>query len=298
MRSYSRVLGTAQMPRSGRKYIQVPVLPSSATMPLDQCLGTATDAPSIPVPVDQTGLPRRNGQASPDPLHAADLALRTAETHLHLALREVQTLKRHNRNLLGALADAAARAVELQHDSQHDELTGLPNRRLLDAQLQPGDAGAFSAQRRFALLFIDLDDFKHVNDCHGHVVGDGLLVTVSQRIRSCLRAEDMACRFGGDEFVVLIADVEDQATIAGIAEKVRRHLDGDHLVAGRPIHLRASVGFARYPRDGEDIQTLLSIADEAMYRDKPSSLPVETEDDGTPYDFDADETPPDRRPLW
>lgn len=306
---HAPVFGSVQTHPKRRAHARVTAfgLVTPMSTPSEPAPQTApTDAPAT---ADHTGPAHHNGNASHDPLHSADLALRTAETHLHLALREVETLKRHNRSLLGALADAAARGVELQHAAYHDELTGLPNRRLLDAQLQPGEVGAFSAQRRFAVVFIDLDGFKRVNDRHGHAVGDRLLVTVSHRIRSCLRAEDLACRFGGDEFVVLIAGVEDQATIAGIADKIRRHLDSDYPVAGHQIHMRASVGYARYPRDGEDIQTLLNSADASMYRDKPAPLAaVKTNGSkvpvadpwgaGTPYESDPDETPPDRRPLW
>jgi diguanylate cyclase (GGDEF)-like protein len=119
-----------------------------------------------------------------------------------------------------------------------------------------------------ALLFIDLDGFKIVNDRFGHTVADRLLSAVGARIAASVRAEDLACRYGGDEFIALLADVDDAAVASNVSEKIRKHIGESYSIDGVEIHITASIGLALYPADGQRYDALLNRADAAMYRDK------------------------------
>ena len=158
----------------------------------------------------------------------------------------------------------------LRHRSLHDPLTGLPNRRLylkqLDEALQR--AGQDHRARHVAVAFLDLDNFKYINDSLGHHVGDALLVGVSDRLAATLRPEDLTARFGGDEFALLCVDVEDEAAALAIGERINQGLEAPFSVGGNELHVSASVGVA-LARPGEDNgDSLLRDADAAMYAAK------------------------------
>ena len=203
--------------------------------------------------------------ASPD---AALTGLAIAEKRLIAALRENERLKLNNEHLMRALEGASRQAVAAQRVAHHDRLTGLPNRLLLIKRLQLAIRHAAERHRQLGLLFIDLDGFKNVNDRYGHLVADRLLTAVGARIAAGVRAEDIACRYGGDEFIALISDLEDAAIVGGIAEKIRKHIDESYSIDGMEIHIGASIGLAVYPGDGERYDVLLQHADASMYRDK------------------------------
>ena len=135
--------------------------------------------------------------------------LAIAEKRLISALHENDSLRIRNRKLMHALDGAARLAVAAQRVAHHDRLTGLPNRQLLIKRLQLAIRNAAERNRQLALLFIDLDGFKIVNDRFGHALADRLLSGVAARISSCVRADDVACRYGGDEFVVLLTNLDD-----------------------------------------------------------------------------------------
>ena len=163
------------------------------------------------------------------------------------------------------------RAVEqARHQAEHDALTGLPNRTLFMDRLEQALAGVARQHRQFALMFIDLDHFKAVNDNHGHEVGDAVLQEVAHRLRRCVRRVDTVSRLGGDEFVVLLADIGgvDQAAhvAATILQSVARPIEAE---VG-PLSLSVSIGIAICPSDGDDPKTLLRHADVAMYHAKES----------------------------
>lgn len=207
---------------------------------------------------------RRASDSAQDDL----LTLTAIEEKLRTARRENECLKARNQRLARALADAAQRGTAAHHLAHHDVLTGLPNRLLLMQRLQDSIAEAFERQRQLALLFIDLDRFKGVNDRLGHIVGDKLLTIVASRILATIRAKDIACRYGGDEFVVLLSDIGDAAAVGSIAEKIRERIDGCYGIDGNEVHISASVGFALYPAHGDHCDALLSYADASMYRSK------------------------------
>jgi diguanylate cyclase (GGDEF)-like protein/PAS domain S-box-containing protein len=157
----------------------------------------------------------------------------------------------------------------LRHQALHDLLTGLPNRHLLLDRL--GHALARTGRRggrRVAVLFMDLDDFKIVNDSLGHEMGDGLLVAVGERLKGCLRPEDTLARFGGDEFVVLLEDVDGPDEPVRIAERITHKLRDPFVLDGRELYARTSIGIAMGEDRTKDPDDLLRDADTAMYRAK------------------------------
>ena len=160
------------------------------------------------------------------------------------------------------------RHQHLDHLAHHDQLTGLPNRLYLAAHL-PGDIEeAKRSGSVLAVLFLDLDRFKHVNDSRGHETGDKLLKTVAQRVRSTVRAQDVVVRMGGDEFVVILKGVQDTGQVNETAERINQALSAPMVVDGRTLVTTVSIGVALYPHDGVDMGELLRHSDTAMYQAK------------------------------
>jgi diguanylate cyclase (GGDEF)-like protein len=163
---------------------------------------------------------------------------------------------------------AVSELDELTQSSQRDALTGMPNRALMLDRLGGAIAMARRHGTRAALLFLDLDGFKLINDSLGHAAGDEVLRLVAQRLASVLRDSDAVSRHSGDEFLVLLTEVA-HATHASLgATKILRAIAEPITVGGEMLHLSASVGIAIYPEDGDDAATLINHADVAMYRSK------------------------------
>ncbi|MGB5132116.1 MAG: GGDEF domain-containing protein [Steroidobacteraceae bacterium] len=202
------------------------------------------------------------------PLEDALLYLAVAEKRLLGVLHENESLRIDNAHLMESLDDASRRAVAAQRIAQHDGLTGLPNRLLLIRRLQLAIKNASRRHCQLALLFIDLDGFKAVNDRLGHAVADKLLTAVAARIAACVRRRDLACRYGGDEFVALLSNLEDATIAVRIAEAIRDHIGRLYSIDDCEINITASIGLAVYPADGESYDALLNRADAAMYHDK------------------------------
>ena len=165
---------------------------------------------------------------------------------------------------------SAERATEarLHHMAHHDMLTGLHNRFSLKDRLEHAVALARRESSRVALLFIDLDRFKVINDTLGHHVGDELLIHVSQRLRQCVRESDMVARLGGDEFVVMLSGIEHSSSVAMVAEKLVASVAEPYLVGAHTLYTTPSIGIAIFPMDGNDGETLMKNADAAMYHAK------------------------------
>lgn len=157
---------------------------------------------------------------------------------------------------------------ELAHQANHDSLTGLPNRSLLRDRLHQALASAHRSGSRVALLFMDLDAFKYVNDSLGHDAGDQLLQMVSRKLVNCVREEDTVARLGGDEFVMILEDLDQPSDAGAVANKIMATLSQPFTLSGREIYIGCSIGIAVYPNDGEDETELLKKADAAMYRAK------------------------------
>lgn len=166
------------------------------------------------------------------------------------------------------IAEIKQAREKLEFLAHHDSLTGLPNRVLFAEHLEQGLMMARRNRRGVALLFIDLDQFKPVNDCHGHAVGDVLLRRVGERIQNGVRQSDMVGRIGGDEFMVLLNQVDNPMNAGHIAEKIRRSLASPFQVDNLSLLIGSSIGVALYPQHGRDAIELTRHADAAMYQAK------------------------------
>ena len=159
---------------------------------------------------------------------------------------------------------------ELAHQAQHDHLTGLPNRLSFSDRLETSIIRARDCNRPTAVIYVDLDGFKFINDSLGHEAGDTLLQEVAGRLLRFVRGTDTLARMGGDEFMLVISDLEDDRTALSIAERLRGELAKSFNLAGHELFVTASIGVAMYPRDGLDVSTLRRNADTAMYAAKRS----------------------------
>ena len=166
------------------------------------------------------------------------------------------------------ISNTVALASEMRHQAQHDFLTGLPNRMLLNDRITQAIALARRSVCYPALLFLDLDKFKHINDSLGHAVGDLLLQAVSKRLVDCVRASDTVSRHGGDEFVILLADEHQPQHAALAAEKILLALSVPFTIDAHELHTSTSIGISVYPDDGAEAATLIKNADTAMYHAK------------------------------
>ena len=158
-----------------------------------------------------------------------------------------------------------AMTIKMAHLAQHDFLTNLPNRVLLNDRVAQAIRLAKRRNTPLALLFLDLDKFKHINDSLGHATGDRLLQLVTQRLTNCVRSSDTVSRQGGDEFVILLADIKQEKDAAVTTEKIQSAMALPHMVALRELHVTTSIGISIYPADGHDAETLIKAADTAMY---------------------------------
>ncbi|MBU4500301.1 MAG: EAL domain-containing protein, partial [Gammaproteobacteria bacterium] len=184
----------------------------------------------------------------------------------------------HNRDgkVVGAVivfhdvSESRAMALEMAHLAQHDFLTSLPNRLLLTERFAHAIKMAQRNRKQVGLMFIDLDNFKHINDSLGHAVGDQLLQSVANRLVECVRTTDTVCRQGGDEFVILLAEISQPQDAAQVAASLQAALDIPHLVDGNELHISLSVGISIFPDDGTRVDALMQNADTAMYHAKAS----------------------------
>jgi diguanylate cyclase (GGDEF)-like protein/PAS domain S-box-containing protein len=161
-------------------------------------------------------------------------------------------------------------SLRISYLAQHDNLTDLPNRVLLSDRLTQAMAMAHRHQRKLAVLFLDGDRFKHINDSLGHDIGDRLLQSVAQRLLDCVRRSDTVSRQGGDEFVILLSEVTHPQDAAVSAEKILLAMNAPHRIGQHDVHLTMSIGIVTYPDDGTDAETLVRNADFAMYHAKNS----------------------------
>ena len=220
----------------------------------------------------------------------------------HATLADAQTAlqRREDRAIAMAEAAAAAHAAALlmEYAARHDKLTGLPNRLFLNDRIDQAIALAHRHRRQVAVVFLDLDGFKHINDSLGHSTGDKLLQSIARRLVDCVRTTDTVSRQGGDEFVVLLSDMEHPAGAAiatgrivralegrhsadqqevqllfgVVAGRMLQEVEGPHSIDGRELYVTGSIGVSLYPDDGEDAEALIRNADSAMYRAKEIGL--------------------------
>lgn len=212
-------------------------------------------------------------------LRKTESELRVTQAALHkekaMLADHVHKLQQANQHLTVTTLEAGVLAEEIEksrmrmaHLAHHDALTDLPNRILLRERLTHAISLAQRQGRKFALLFVDLDRFKHINDSLGHGTGDLLLQSVAKRLTAALRHSDTLCRLGGDEFVILLAEIEHAKDAAFSAQKILSALVTPHRIHQIELHVTGSVGISMYPQDGQDADTLMQSADTAMYHAK------------------------------
>lgn len=200
---------------------------------------------------------------------------KTAKTKAALSVHSEKQLREANENLIIATVHAQTMTevaeqttAQMAHMAEHDFLTGLPNRSLLTDRLEQSIALALRHGTKLALMYMDIDYFKHINDSLGHPVGDQLLQSVAKRLQECVRLSDTVSRQGGDEFVVLLPEVADPRDACLTAEKLIEAVAKPHLIAGHRLHVTLSIGISLYPDNGKNVETMIKNADTAMYQAK------------------------------
>lgn len=207
----------------------------------------------------------RKGEAVEDKVQEVSEKLSVVNEALQHEVLERQVLAHQ-------LADVMEQENAAYHAAFHDPLTGLPNRALFHDRLEHGLAQAKRHGWALSVLFLDLDDFKIINDAHGHHVGDDVLKSVAMRLQKVTRVDDTICRYGGDEFVCLLLGTQDEQMVVQIAEKMIRAIqascDATNVAPNPRPKIRASIGISMFPKDGTTAATLVKSADMAMYRAK------------------------------
>lgn len=194
-----------------------------------------------------------------------------ARVNTHLSLRAMQQLlEARNQQLQQQANERQQHQAELEYRATHDSLSGLPNRTLFRDRLIHAIRQASRQSTRLAVMFIDLDRFKLINDTLGHSAGDELLQATARRLEQCVREADTLARLGGDEFVLLLENPAGESELAQLAQRVAQVLAVPFMLAGQEHRVTGSIGISIYPQDGEDAEVLLKHADIAMYRAKES----------------------------
>jgi diguanylate cyclase (GGDEF)-like protein len=173
-------------------------------------------------------------------------------------------------------AHQQSRVLQIENQKQlwqlatHDALTGLPNRMLLMDRLKQLLARMLRQDKLLGVMYLDLNDFKKVNDTYGHEVGDHLLKFMAERLRAAVRVEDTVARMSGDEFIILIESVENRESLEAVSHKIQQKLSDGFLIEGQLISMRISIGIAMFPEDGDSPEDLIKQADIRMYAEKPT----------------------------
>ncbi|NQY26594.1 MAG: diguanylate cyclase [Piscirickettsiaceae bacterium] len=189
----------------------------------------------------------------------------------HLSIKLLHDARGHIQNYIAMFRDITNernQSIELQHISEHDVLTGLPNRMKLQREFEFALTAAKRHRNKLAVLFLDLNDFKPINDTYGHMCGDDVLQTIADRMSSSVRDSDMVARIGGDEFVVLMTDVDSDDAIQTLATKLKKIIAEPIIVEENTFTISASLGVAEYPKHGDTLETLLKLSDSEMYKNK------------------------------
>jgi len=189
----------------------------------------------------------------------------------HLSIKVLNDAKGKVKNYVAMfrdITDEYEQTTKLQHLSEHDVLTGLPNRRRLAQEFEFALTSAKRHRNKLALLFFDLNDFKPINDNFGHLYGDEVLQTIADRMLAGIRDSDVATRVGGDEFVVLMTDIESDDAIQTLRTKLQEAIAAPITAKGETFNISASCGVAEYPKHGDTLDSLLAISDGRMYKNK------------------------------
>jgi len=231
---------------------------SSVNSGLAQEMAQSGEPPGVRRALEKSQAVEGKVQDAADRLSVVNLALEAEVSTRHVL--EAQ---------LAAVTDAEAAA---RHAALHDVLTGLPNRALFEDRLEHGLAQAKRHDRTLAVMFLDLDGFKTINDVHGHDVGDEVLITTANRLKEHARGDDTVSRFGGDEFLYLLTEIDGDKDAALVAQKIANAIQQPIPLPIGELIAKSSIGIAIFPRDGTSASVLIKSADAAMYKAKRGKL--------------------------
>ena len=221
----------------------------------------------------QPGLASALGQSA-----ALAAKVEAVSVELAVVIRALQDEIRDRSMVDLQFAAAQEQGLSSRHAALHDFLTGLPNRALFNDRLDHGLAQARRHGWALAVMFVDLDDFKIINDTHGHDAGDAVLRAIAQRLKETTRGEDTVSRHGGDEFLYLLTGIRDAANIAKIAQKIAQAVQTPCEIMLRDstvsVRVKASIGISTFPKDGATAEELINSADMAMFRAKQAGSGV------------------------
>ena len=246
----------AETTRLGQRIVQVVILSSLLALAIAIVASRAMtrSLKSITLAVEQFTRERRSG---PLPVQRQDELGQLARSFAQMQEEILEQLDELNQS-----------RNALEHLARHDSLTGLPNRRMFFERLEHALANARRSAMPLAVLFVDLDHFKQLNDSLGHGAGDRVLQAVANLLRSATRESDTVARLGGDEFVILIEQLDDPQRVIAVLHKLHERFQLPMLIDGHEVQVQASMGVSLFPRDGDDIESLLQQADRAMYAAK------------------------------
>lgn len=249
---------------------------SSVNTDLKQQLTVGESQPAVENALEKSVAVEGKVQNASEKLEIVNLALKDEVKERHVLEDQLATVTEKgivDRQIMKEqLAVATEQGEADRHAAFHDVLTGLPNRALFTDRLEHGIAQAARHGWSLAVMFVDLDDFKIINDMHGHDVGDSVLCTIATRLKDNTRSDDTVSRFGGDEFLYLLMDVRDKQKVISLAEKIIKSIQTPCAVAitglGGGLTVKASVGIAVYPENGTTAEALIKSADTAMFAAK------------------------------
>jgi diguanylate cyclase (GGDEF)-like protein len=227
---------------------------SSVNLVLKESLADKDHEPELENAIERSGEVEGKVQEAAEQLSIVNQALEHE-------IREREVLEHQ-------LASVRQQEASARHEAFHDPLTGLPNRVLFNDRLEHGLAQAKRHNWTLAIMFLDLDEFKSINDQHGHDVGDQVLQIISKRLVETTRVDDTVSRHGGDEFLYLIMEVDSKEDIELIAEKIIKAIQAPCMVGKLELVITASIGISVFPDDGESADVLIKSADKAMYQAK------------------------------
>ncbi len=192
---------------------------------------------------------------------------------IHMTIKKIVNVVGGQVHYVSMFSDITAErehTLQLKHSAEHDLLTALPNRKRLQEEFKYASAMANRQQQKVALLFLDLDGFKPINDTHSHQIGDRVLQKIAERLNNTVRDSDIVCRIGGDEFIILMTNIDDESVSHIVLNKIKKNIAQPMYIEGLTLQLSVSIGVAFYPTNAADLDSLISIADEEMYQDKQS----------------------------
>lgn len=220
---------------------------------------------ALGIPTQELKIAQRKGRCRDDRKHVRKDGVELWVNGVVTAIRDKKGILRGYSKVLNDISARIAAEELIRHQSMHDVLTGLPNRKLMNDYFTEALKESRKNSTQLALLFIDLDSFKKINDTKGHEMGDLLLVEIAQRLAGSVRQEDMVARFGGDEFLIILKNVK---AAEKIAQKISLAMVPSVEINGKVMHLTLSIGIALYPGDGKSARLLISAADKALYKAK------------------------------